>query len=253
MWSTIISLIVGAALPFAFAPFNFYTLAFLSPAILLWIWLRSTPWQAAYRGYLFGIGFFGVGTSWIYISVHNFGNASVALSMFITALFILFLALYFALQGYLSRRLFQYKTITIQSLCIFPAMWLVFEGLRAYLFTGFPWLSLGYSQLNTPLHTLTPLFGVYGLSLAVCLTSGAFVILATRMDRVHSKILALVIIAILMTTGWMLKGHYWTEPAAKPISASLVQGNIPQQVKWEPGELFNVLEIYKKNDVNAMG
>lgn len=245
MWIALISLIAGAVLPFAFAPFNLYTLAFLSPAVLLWIWLRSTPWQACYRGFLFGFGFFGVGTSWVYISIHNFGNASVFLASFITALLIAFLALYFALQGYLSRQLFQHKSITIQSLCVFPAMWLILEVLRAFLFTGFPWLSLGYSQFSTPLHSLTPLFGVFGLSLATCFISGALVVLATRMEKMTPKILAIVIIVVLMVAGWSLNGRLWTQPTGKAISTSLVQGDIAQEIKWKPEQLMNILNVYK--------
>ena len=253
MWLAIIALLSGAALPFAFAPFNIFFIAYIALAILLWIWLRSTPWQAAYRGFLFGLGFFGVGTSWVYISIHNFGNASAFLAIFITALFVMFLALYIALQGYLSRRLFQKKSIAIQSLCIFPALWLTFEALRAWVFTGFPWLLLGYSQLSTPLHSLTPLFGVYGLSLVVCFISGALVVLANPIKAGKAKVLATSIIVILFAGGLIVKGRQWTEPAGKPIQVSLVQGNITQEMKWKPEELLNILGIYKDMTTSLWG
>lgn len=253
MWLTIIALLSGAALPFAFAPFNIFFIAYIAPAILLWIWLRSTPWQATYRGFLFGLGFFGIGTSWVYISIHNFGNASAFLAIFITALFVMFLALYIALQGYLSRCLFQKKSITIQSLCIFPVLWLAFEALRAWVFTGFPWLLLGYSQLTTPLYSLTPLFGVYGLSLAICFISGALVVLAKPIKSGKAIVLATSIIVILFAGGLILKGTQWTKPAGKPIQVSLVQGNITQEMKWKPEELLNILEIYKDMTTSLWG
>jgi len=245
MIASLLTLFAGALLSLAFAPFNFYSLAFIAPAALLFIWLRSTPWQATYRGFLFGLGFFGVGTSWIYISIHNFGNASVPLAVFITGLFIVAMALYPAAQGYLFRQLFQHKSLTVQCLFVFPATWLIFEGLRAWLFTGFPWLSLGYSQVTTPLLAFTPLFSVYGVSLAVCFISGALVMLAASIKSIGMKVTAVIVIGVLMFSGWILKDRSWTQPAGKSITISLVQGNIPQRMKWQPDQLINILNIYK--------
>lgn len=245
MWLALISLLAGASLPLAFAPFNFFTITYLAPAVLLWIWLRSTLWQAFYRGLFFGFGFFGVGTSWVYISVHSFGNAPIPLALFITFLMISTLALYIAFQGFFSRLFFQKKSIMIQSLCVFPAMWIIFEGLRAWLLTGFPWLSLGYSQLNTPLHAFAPLFGVYGVSLIVCLISGSLVILAMPLKDTRLKLLAVLIIIALIGSGLLLKGKQWTKPTGEAITVSLVQGNIQQTLKWDPKELINILKIYK--------
>ena len=245
LWSLFFALIIGAALPFAFAPFNIYSLAFLAPAALFFIWLRAKPWQALLQGLLFGIGFFGVGTSWIYISIHNFGNASAPLSIFITSLFVLFMSLYPALQGYLGRRLFQHKHEAIQCFCVFPVFWVLFEALRGWLFTGFPWLFLGYSQINTPLHALAPLFGIYGVSLATVLISGAVALLALPKRNTAAKISSVIVILVIVCTGWLLSNRHWTEPAGKSIKVSIVQGNIAQEMKWRPAQLINILNIYK--------
>ncbi len=244
LWPSLACLMSGAILALALAPFNFYIIAFISPAVLLWVWLRSTPWQATYRGFLFGVGFFGLGTSWIYISIHHFGQASALLSTLITGLLISYLALYFALQGYLSRRIYQHKPLLIQSLCVFPALWLIMEVLRAWLFTGFPWLLLGYSQLNTPLKSLAPLFSVYGVSMITCLISGALVILVIQ-AKIAYKLLAIVIIIMLLGIGWVLKDYHWTKPTGTRMAVSLVQGNIAQKIKWDPDTLRNTLLIYK--------
>ena len=246
MWPLLFSLLSGAALPFAFAPYNAYSLAFLSPAILLFIWLRAKPWQAALQGLFFGFGFFGVGISWVYISIHHFGNAPIPLATFITALFVGILSLYPALHGYLFRRLFQNKPLAIQCLCVFPASWVLFEALRGWLFTGFPWLFLGYSQIITPLHALAPLFGVYGISLAVTLISGAVVLLATPKKSLLLKGISVLIIIVIVSSGWILSERTWTQAAGKPIKVSLVQGNITQTLKWQPEELMNILNIYRK-------
>ncbi len=86
--NSVLALIAGAILPLAFAPFNWFPIAFVSPAILLAVWLRSRPLVAWWRGWLFGFGFFGAGASWVYVSIHHFGNANVPLAVLITVLFV---------------------------------------------------------------------------------------------------------------------------------------------------------------------
>ena len=125
------ALLVGALLALAFAPFHVYSFAFISPAILLALWQTSSPKKAFMLGLLFGIGFFGVGASWIYISIHNFGNANVFLSTFITFLFVFALALYIATLGYVFRILFSRYSDTVNFLLIFPILWVLWEFLRS--------------------------------------------------------------------------------------------------------------------------
>ena len=239
-----IATLAGAFLPFAFSPFAVYTLAFISPAILFAIWLISTPKQAFIRGFLFGLGCFGVGTSWIFISINTYGQIPFLLSIVITVLFVITLALFPATQGYLLNRLFKNKSDIIKCLCLFPASWVLWEWLRSILFTGFPWLFLGYSQINSPLRGFAPLFCVYGISLTVALISGSLVLLGRR-NTYLVKITCVVIIGVLIGAGALLSSHPWTQPAGKPIQVSLVQGNIKQSLKWQPGELQHSLKIYK--------
>ncbi len=236
------SLLAGALMPLAFAPFGIYVLGFISPAILLYTWLKATPKQAFMRGLFFGIGFFTVGTSWIYISIHVYGKAPISLSALITALFILLMAMYPATQGYVLKKLFK-NPITF-CLCAFPATWVLWEFLREWLFTGFPWLLLGYTQTSTWINGLAPIFGVYGLSLAVALTAGALVVLSMR-TRYPIKILCVAIILLFPLAGWELSKINWTKPAGKPVKFSLVQGNVKQELKWQPNQLLNILKIYK--------
>jgi apolipoprotein N-acyltransferase len=240
----LISFLAGAALTFAFAPFNLYGLSFLCPSALLYIWLRSTPRQAAYRGLLFGIGFFSTGIYWVFISIYHFGNAAIPLALFISFLVILLMALYPFAQGYLFRKFFQNKPLQIQCLIVFPATWALFELLRAIIWSGFPWISLGYSQLNTPLIGYGPIIGVYGVSLTTCFISGAFVLLVSQQKKLNIKITALSLIAAIMLGGWALKKISWTQPAGKAINVSLVQGNISHQLKWQPQETLNILNTY---------
>src|SRR3990167_4472379 len=141
-----IALISGALLPLAFYPFDFYPLAFFTLAFFLYTLIQANAKQAFWRGFLFGFGFFAVGTSWIYISIHDFGNANVVLSALITTLFIALMALYPATFALVFSFLYAKKPLAVRCLFVFPALWVTWEWLRSELFTGFPWLLLGTTQ-----------------------------------------------------------------------------------------------------------
>ncbi|MCX7121248.1 MAG: apolipoprotein N-acyltransferase [Gammaproteobacteria bacterium] len=244
IWVSFISLFIGALLPLAFSPFDIYSMAFIIPAILLFVWKKASPKKAFITGWLFGLGFFGTGTSWIFISIHAFGNASTALAALITFLFVAVLAFYPATLGYVFQRYFSRYSDIKKCLLIYPALWVLWEYCRSEFFTGFPWLLLGCTQLTTPLKGLLPVIGTYGLSLIVTVISGALVLLATKQSR-FTKIICFVIVFGLIGTGWVLENHAWTKPVGLPIKTSLIQGNIPQEVKWNPAYVMQNINIYK--------
>ncbi len=244
MGAFFLALLAGALLPLAFAPINFYALAFFMPAVLLYLWLHAMPARAFWLGLIFGIGFFGVGSSWVYVSIHNFGNANVFLAGFMTALLILLMSLYPAVQGYLMRKLWRTKSVTLICLCVFPATSVLLEYIRSFLFDGFPFLFLGYSQTSTLLNGFAPILGVYGLSLIVTLISGALVVLTCRSVNRSAKITSVVVIFACLALGMGFHNHRWTQPDSRPIQMSLVQGNIPQQMKWDPKALNTILQRY---------
>lgn len=240
----LIALLAGGILPLAFAPFGYYPIAFIAPALLLWLWCHNSPKIAALNGFLFGIGFFGVGISWIYISIHTYGNTSSLLAGFITALFIFYLALFPAAQGLLLNYFFK-KNNLLKLLLAFPVTWVLFEYLRSWLLTGFPWLFLGYSQIDSFLRGGAPIFGVYGISLLVAFIAGTLVILL----RTKSTITRLSISAILLGLwlgGTALNKIAWVKPNDKTIKVTLIQGNIPLEMKWQAGQIRNILNIYTK-------
>ena len=244
MLSLLLVFLMGAILPLAFAPFSVYTLALISPAILLYQWLKSTPRMAFFKGGLFGLGFFGVGISWVYISIHTYGNASVFVAGLITLAMVLFLSLWPAIQGYLLMRLFGQRHPLIICLAGFPATWVILEWLRALPLNGFPWLYLGYSQINTPLRGFAPVIGAFGVSLAVTLICGSLVLMSTR-QTLRTKIYGLVVLVLVIAIGWMLTGKNWTKQAAPPLSVSLVQANIGQSIKWQAGEFDHIVQTYQ--------
>jgi apolipoprotein N-acyltransferase len=243
--SLILSFLMGAILPFAFAPLSVYAFAFIAPAVLLYQWQKSTPWQAFLKGGAFGLGFYGAGVSWVYISIHNYGNASAPVASLITFAMIAFLTLGPATQGYLLIRLFGKKSP--QALCLgaFPATWVIWEWLRSLPLNGFPWLYLGYTQMTTPLRGFAPVLGVYGVSLVVAIIGGCIVLMSTR-QWLKTKLTALVILLVILGIGWILTGRQWTKPAGQPLNVTLVQANISQSIKWQPGQFDHILQTYQE-------
>jgi len=238
-----LALVAGAFLPLAFAPFNFSLLAILLPAILFAVWLPSSPRQAARLGYLFGLGMFGTGVSWVYVAIHDFGYAGIPLAVFLTGLFVAFLALFPAGLGYLTARLFPVSDWS-KLLLIFPAMWTLFEWFRGWFLTGFPWLNLGYSQINSPLRGFAPLLGVYGVSFAATFSAGLLLV-ALRTDRLV-RAAYLVGLILLGVVGGLSARLDWTHPVDEPLRVSLIQGNIPQDIKWRREVFSYTLDLYKR-------
>lgn len=230
-------------LPLAFSPFSLAVIGFLSPALLLYSWLPATPKQAFKRGFLFGLGFFGIGVSWVYISIHVFGQASILVSVFITAVFVSFLALFFAAQGYCFNKFFPTNN-PYKVLVVFPCLFVIFEMLRTWLFTGFPWLLLGYSQTNTWLKGYAPVFGIFGLTLLTAFISGLLVLIYQRRKNRLFRLGALSNIIAILCLGLLLSRVSWTHPVGKPLKVSLVQGNIQQTIKWLPDQAFKTLTLY---------
>jgi apolipoprotein N-acyltransferase len=237
----LLALLAGALLPLAFAPIALYPLAVFAPALLFLLWLDAAPRRALWRGFLFGLGQFGVGVSWVYVAIHDFGHSGVPLAMFLTALFVAVLALFPALLGYLAARFLRgpdWQRLVI----LFPAAWTLIEWLRGWILTGFPWLNLGYSQIDAPLRGFAPLVGAYGVTLAVALSAGLLAVLALPGRR--AWLFALTGLAVLWLGGALLTRIDWTEASGPPLRVSLVQGNIPQDAKWSPELVQRTLDLY---------
>ena len=157
--------LLGASCVLGFAPFYLYPLSLLSLAALCWVWWQcDTPKQAALAGFIYGLGSFCAGIHWIYISLHDFGHMPMWMAALATLLLCAFLALFPALVGWLSL-----KTVKAQSsqlLIAVPVWWALADWTRSWIFTGFPWSSMGYSQVPaSPLAGYLPILGVYGVSL----------------------------------------------------------------------------------------
>lgn len=242
-----VAFLAGAMAVLAFAPFALSSLAILSLALLFGLWQSATPKQAFKQGWLFGLGFMGFGVSWLHISIDQFGGVGLPLAMLITLLFVAVIALFFGLAGWLGVRLCR-ENRTVQLLIVFPATWALMEWVRGWFLTGFPWLSMGYSQLDTPLQGIAPILGVFGVSWAAALLAALLLWTITSyliQPKTRLKpLLGISSIIMICAISGLLDKHHWTKPAGNPIKATLIQGNIPQELKWKPDQFSATMRLY---------
>lgn len=242
-YGDIATLIYGALLVLAFSPFNLFILSFIAPTLLLVLWINATPSRAFIRGWLFGIGLFGAGSSWVYVSLHVYGQANVLVAGGLTLGLILLMAVFPAVIGYLLARFFPGNNLS-KYILVFPALWVLLEWVRTWFLTGFPWLLLGYSQINSPLRGFAPVLSVFGVSWAAVLTSSLiFILILTRRFKIIFYCLLLLI--LLWTTAYRLNTFVWTKPNNQAIQVSLIQGDIPQEIKWQAKQAEDSFDLYK--------
>ncbi len=236
-----VALAAGVVSVAAFGDWILYPLALAAFALLAWLLsAAATPKRAAAVGFAYGSGLFLAGVSWVYVSLHDFGMMPAPLAAAGTFLFCLYLALFPGAVGWLQARLSPSRRVRL--MLLIPALWTLAEWLRAWLLTGFPWLTLGYAQIDSPLAGFLPLAGVYGLTLVTALIAGAMVLIATGPARISAVAIAVAFAA----AGFGLQQVRWTQPRGAPLAVALLQGNIPQEMKFVPGRFDATLETYAK-------
>ncbi|MDH3286388.1 MAG: apolipoprotein N-acyltransferase [Betaproteobacteria bacterium] len=261
--SLVIAFFLGAATVAGFAPLRIFLLPVLTLAALFVLWLRAgTARRAAALGFAYGLGLFLFGTSWVYVSLHDFGGMPAPLAAFATLLFCAIMALLPAAAGYASVRVLASPAVALGVLA--PAFWTLAEWVRSWLFTGFPWLATGYSQIpSSVLAGFAPILGIYGVTLATAVTAGLLAMVWERVSKAEGgrrkaegnnpaqRLLSLIlhpssfILLALWASGWALKQITWTEPIGPPISVSLIQGNVAQDLKWREDRVRPTLEAYR--------
>ena len=241
----LLSCVAGALAVFGFAPFGIFPLPILSLAVLFWLWSKvDSPRQAAWLGLSFGMGLFCVGVSWIYVALHEYGYMHPILAAVATALFAAVNAALPAAAGYAQARFKVSSNLRI--LLVMPAIWTLAEWLRGLLFTGFPWLSFGYSQVPvSPLAGYAPVLGVFGVSLIMA-ASAALLLALWKMRWSRSGQIALGVLLMLWVGGAILRSVAWTQPQGEPLKVGLLQGNIAQDTKFEEDKLVSTLETYRR-------
>lgn len=249
----VVALLGGAALSFAFAPFNQWWLAIASPALLILLWGAAPSARAgAWLGFWFGLGLYAAGTWWLYISIRGFGQAPVIVALGVMASLVLIMAAYQALLGYMVCRWLAPSTLAGQLLFV-PGAWVLLEWWRGWFLTGFPWMSLGYSQTDTWLAGLAPVGGVPLITLALLMGAGA--LRALWLERGQRRAVAMVGLVLPWTLGLSLRDVQWTAPAGEPRSVAIVQGAIPQDMKWlkSDSNRQNILDTYERLHREALG
>ena len=236
-------------MPLAFSPVNFYLFAVVSPAVFFYFLLYASPKRAAWLGWWFGMGFFGVGVSWVFVAIYVFGFSSIITSVLLTFFSLNVLSAFIALQGYASASLinkFQAQQKMISVIIILPVCWVLFEWFRGWFLTGFPWISLGYSQTESVLAGYASVIGVFGVSLIVALTSGLLLLLIAgyrSLSILNRTSLALGIV-VLWISGFVLSSLEWTQKQGDEIKVSMVQGNVEQMTKWDPDQFEKRKQTY---------
>jgi apolipoprotein N-acyltransferase len=235
----------GALLVLGFAPFGWYPLVLIGLLGFLIALNGASPRIGFLRGWLFGVGLMGIGVFWIRISLNEFGNMDTWVAHLLTGVFVATMALFYGLTGWLIRRLDRGPAWLVP-LLLFPGLYLLSEWLRGWLFTGFPWLSLGYTQIDGPLGGFAPILGVYGVGLLILLSAGLVWGLLPRSGRWlgRGRIAAAAALVLIWGGGMLLKQVSWTVPSGPGFRAAVVQASIPQAMKWDPDQLVSTMEIY---------
>ena len=248
--SNSLSLVAGALITLTLSPFNLWPLVFVSCMVLFISLSQLSPRQAAVRSWYFGFGMFASGTSWVYVSIHDYGAAPVPLAALLTVVFVAGLALFLALLGWLWARFLRHDTYSISNALAFAALWVAIEAFRGWFLTGFPWLYIGYSQLNGPLAGLAPLGGVWLISFVLALSSALLLTVCCNRDW-RARIGAACIVLSLWSLGFALQSYQWTQASGEPLSVTAIQGNIEQNLKWDPAQIEAQLSLYQSLTLNT--
>ncbi|TLU65222.1 apolipoprotein N-acyltransferase [Thalassotalea litorea] len=238
--SLFISFIAGLLTVLAYAPYSIWPVAWLCLLVFIQQLNNATTKQAWWRGFSFGLGWFSAGISWVHVSIEQFGGMPLIASLTLMLLLCAYLSLFPALAAWLTQRIKPLRIFANYHLLLLPLFWFASEFLRARLLTGFPWLSLGYSQIDSPFVALVPIVGETLLSLFVVLACVAiYYVLINQRRLINATILgALALLTIIS------QFPVWVEQTQQPISVAMVQGNIEQSLRWDKDREDIIIKQY---------
>jgi len=248
--NSLAALVLGALFPLGFAPLSYAIVAPLALGALFFLWSNASPRQAAFLGLWFGIGAFGVGVSWVFISLHNYGNMPSFLAAIVVGLFIFILSLYIAGCGYCQTR-FLHLSRVARMLLVMPILWVFAEWLRGWVLGGFPWLYLGYSQADTILASLAPISGVFLVSLVSSILGSIaiLILVGTVREKAWSLGAAAIVFSLLLVTERLV----FVQPQGDLMNVSIIQNNISLSDKWNANETQNIVEKYLNTSAAETG
>ena len=241
----LVPFVAGALCVFGFAPFYAWPVPIAGLAVLFLVWNSSgSALQAGLSGFAFGLGFFLAGVSWIYVSLHVYGSMPAALAALATFAVCAYCALFPAAAGWTAWR---WGASEGPRLALMASAFVACEWLRSWLFSGFPWLTIGTSQApSSPLVGFAPLVGAYGTSLAVASLAalGAAFAVSPRLSRRRYYLLGAF--AAVFLAGGFARLVEWSSPTGAPVTVALLQGNIAQQLKWQEEVRTKTLLDYRQ-------
>jgi len=247
-WCYLLAPFAGLLAPFALAPYNLWPLGILSLLLLLTSLQQASPKRGFMLGWLYGLAMYGAGVSWVYHSIHDYGYAAPPLAAGLTLLFVVGLSLLFTASfGYTFARLIGTKRWG--NLLGFSALWVLFEWLRSWLFTGFPWLFAGYAHTDTTLAHWAPIVGVYGVSFLVALSASLLYLLLAQLRASKLGLRSASYVGLLISpwlVALLLSQVSWTQPQGEAIRVTLVQPNITQDIKWRPEQRNKTLQLLQQ-------
>ncbi len=247
---TVLALGAGLALAAAFAPYGLWPLAILAPAVLMALWSDAVPRRAAWLGFCFALAAFAAGTWWLYVSIRIFGQAPLWLALLLMLGLVSVMALYHALLGWAIARWLPTRG-PLALLLAMPAAWVLVEWWRSWFLSGFGWLAFGYSQTDTPLAGFAPLGGTHLLSWLLLTMAGACVLLWRGSTR--QRLVATAVLLLPWPAGAALERIEWTHEAGSPVEVAVLQGAVPQDLKWLEQNRQQTLDLYGRLAREALG
>lgn len=246
--SRLIAFVLGAATTLAFAPFGWSLLTPLLIVPLLYICLTVAPRDAAGHAFWYGFGLFLTGTYWIYISVHVYGGAALWIAVLLMVGLALLMASILSIGGWLMSRLSLGEPWLL--LLVGPAAWVLVEWVRSWILTGFPWMALGYAQIDSPLSGWAPVLGVYGVSFMLLVSTTA-IIATVKAATARGRIIGLSAILLPWVVGGILTFVDWTRPDGQVLRATILQAGVSQDKKWDRDQLLPIMEFYHSATLSA--
>jgi len=236
-------LLAGTISVLAFSPFNLWWISIVSLSLLLLLMVVNDESQPFRAGYVFGIGMFGYGVSWVFNSLYDFGDAPwiAAASMTLVATLVLsvFPASVLAIYFYITKQV----SNSVIKMTVFTCLWVLFEWLRSWILTGFPWLLQGHILVDSPLSGIIPVLGVFGGS-ALIVVIAASVFHALTETRAN-QIKWVVFICVLSGAIFPLDKITWTQASSdEAVRVAAIQANIPFEMKWDKSRRNDVYQAY---------
>ena len=237
------AVVAGGLSLFSFQPFGWWPLQFVSLAWLFYqVGMGSATRRAILLGWAFGFGWSVAGMHWLYTFMTRFAHLPAILGAIGVILLGLYMGLFGAFATGVATWLRRRWSLPVSAflLLVLPILWGVSEWMRGWVFTGFPWAASGYAHDGAPLAGFAPLIGVYGIGVLVAMCAGCLTMLTQR-----RRLPALALFAVLMLVGAGLRSVEWTQASGQPLTVRLLQGNIPQDRKFDLAFLTSILETYQ--------